>query len=130
MSNGAQRVPTQADFDLERIISVLDEAMTSDDPRVLECLRNLMMIVALVKPEVRGEHHARRNGPLRQLFEDMHELNRRLGQVEGELRSYQKSTIHDMEKRLYEQQVAKTWITDSTTLPPRMEWKYNGPTTT
>lgn len=123
--SGASREKTQADFDLERMISVLDEAMTSDDPRVLECLRNLMMIVSLVKPEVRGEHHARRNGPLRQLFEDMHELNRRLARVEGELRSHQKISIHDMEKRLYEQQVNKT-----TAFPPDLQWKYNGPTTT
>ncbi len=103
--SGASREKTQADFDLERIISVLDEAMTSDDPRVLECLRNLMMIASLVKPEVRGEDHARRSGPLRQLFEDMHGLNRRLARVEGELRTSGLTSIHDMEKRSAVQQV-------------------------
>lgn len=120
---------TQADFDLERMIDMLDEAMTSDDPRVLECLRNLMMIVALVKPEVRGEHHARRNGPLRQLFEDMKHLNRRLTKVEEELTAQQSPSLNDY-KHLYEQQVAKTCISDSTALPPGLEWKYNGKTTT
>ena len=48
---GAARDPDQADFDLERFINMFDEAMTSKDPRVMETLRSLMMIVTLTRPE-------------------------------------------------------------------------------
>ena len=73
---GAAREKDQADFDLERFIDMFDTAMTSDDPRVVETLRKLMMIVALTAPETRKEHH-RNSGPLRRLFEDMNHLNNR-----------------------------------------------------
>ncbi len=78
---GAAREPDQADFDLERFVDMFDEAMTSKDPRVLETLRKLMMIVALTRPETYNEH-SRRYGPLRRLFDDMHNLNSRLHSME------------------------------------------------
>jgi hypothetical protein len=73
----AARETDQADFDLERFVDLFDEAMTSKDPRVVETLRNLLMIVALTRPETYNEH-GRRNGPLRRLFEDVNDLNRRV----------------------------------------------------
>ena len=82
---GAAREPDQADFDLERFVDMFDEAMTSKDPRVMKTLRDLMMIVALTRPEVR-ERQGRNSGPLRRLFEDMHHLNRRLYDVEDTIR--------------------------------------------
>jgi hypothetical protein len=81
----AAREKDQADFDLERFVDMFDEAMTSKDPRVVETLRNLMMIVALTRPETH-EEHSRRSGPLRRLFEDMHDLNRRVSRLDEELR--------------------------------------------
>ena len=81
---GASREKDQADFDLERFIDMFDTAMTSDDPRVVETLRKLMMIVALTAPETRKEHH-RNSGPLRRLFEDMNHLNNRLHRMEEDL---------------------------------------------
>ena len=47
----AAREKDQADFDLERFVDMFDTAMTSNDPRVVETLRKLMMIVALTRPE-------------------------------------------------------------------------------
>ena len=82
---GAAREPNQADFDLERFVDMFDEAMSSQDPRVIDALRNLLMIVTLTRPEVR-ERQGRNSGPLRRLFEDMHHLNRRLYDVEDTLR--------------------------------------------
>ena len=82
---GATREPDQADFDLERFIDMFDEAMTSQDPRVIDALRNLLMIVTLTRPEVRTTHD-RNSGPLRRLFEDMHHLNRRLYDIEATIR--------------------------------------------
>ena len=82
---GAAREPDQSDFDLERFINLFDEAMTSKDPRVVETLRNLLMIVALTRSET-YEEHGRRSGPLRRLFEDMNDLNRSVHHLQEELR--------------------------------------------
>lgn len=75
----AAREPDQADFDLERFIDMFDTALTSDDPRVVETLRRLLMIVVLTKPEGQEEI-----GPLRRLYEDVNHLNRRLNRLEEE----------------------------------------------
>lgn len=82
---GAVREKDQADFDLERFVNMFDEAMTSSDPRVVETLRSLMMIVALTRPESRDVLDTRK-GPLRRAFEDMNHLWKRLEQMEQELR--------------------------------------------
>ena len=78
---GAAREKDQADFDLDRFVDLFDEAMTSKDPRVVETLRNLLMIVTLTRPET-YTHHDRQSGPLRRLFEDMHALHRRVSRME------------------------------------------------
>jgi len=80
----SMREKDQADFDLERFIDLFDEAMTSKDPRVVETLRNLLMIVTLTRPEA-GMEQGRREGPLRRLFEDMHNLNRSVGRLQEEI---------------------------------------------
>jgi hypothetical protein len=75
----AAREPDQADFDLERFVDMFDEALTSKDPRVVNALRSLMMMVTLTRPESRDSGlHDRNSGPLRRLYEDMNNLNRRL----------------------------------------------------
>ena len=80
----SMREKDQADFDLERFIEMFDEAMTSQDPRVIDSLRNLMMIVALTRPEAH-ENHNRHHGPLRRLFEDMHTLNSRMQRMQDDI---------------------------------------------
>ena len=80
---GAAREKDQADFDLERFVDMFDTAMTSDDPRVVETLRSLMMIVTLTRPEA-GTQHGRKYGPLRRLFDDFYDLNRRVSRMEDE----------------------------------------------
>ena len=82
---GAAREKDQADFDLERFVDMFDEAMTSQDPRVVNALRSLMMMVTLTRPESRDVGIIdRQRGPLRRLYEDIHHLNNRLGRVEHE----------------------------------------------
>ena len=81
----AAREPEQADFDLERFVNLFDEAMTSRDPRVVETLRSLMMIVVLTRPET-SEPFTNRRGPLRRLFDDVNNLTNRIHRVEEELR--------------------------------------------
>jgi len=78
------REKDQADFDLDRFIDMFDEAMTSKDPRVIETLRSLMMIVTLTRPEA-GSGHDRQAGPLRRLFQDMHDLNRSISRLQEEV---------------------------------------------
>ena len=84
---GAGREPDQADLDLDRFIDMFDEAMTSSDPRVIETLRKLMMIVVLTRPEIPEEGHSRRSGPLRRLYDDLHNLNNRMHRMDEELSS-------------------------------------------
>jgi len=81
---GAAREPGQADFDLERFIDMFDEALTSQDERVVNALRSLMMMVILTKPETRANE---RLGPLRQIYDDLNHLNRRMHRMEDEIRA-------------------------------------------
>jgi hypothetical protein len=76
----ASREKDSADFDLDRFINMFDEALTSQDPRVIDALRGLLMIVALTRPEARTYVE---RGPLRRLVDDVTNLNRRLGAVEN-----------------------------------------------
>lgn len=87
----AAREKDQADFDLERFVDMFDEAMTSQDPRVMDSLRSLMMMVTLTRPESKTEH-SRRDGPLRRLFEDMNNLNRRMYDMEEKISGMSRSS--------------------------------------
>ena len=94
----AAREKDQADFDLERFVNMFDEALTSQDPRVMETLRSLMMIVTLTRPESNDAHYDRK-GPLRRAFEDMNHLWKRLEQMEEELRQmHQRMSQSDRER--------------------------------
>lgn len=90
------REKTQADFDLERFIDMFDEAITSKDERVVNALRSLMMMVILTKSETHSQSD-RDNGPLRQLYDDLHNLNRRITSTEESIRR-----IEDHHRREYE----------------------------
>jgi hypothetical protein len=82
----AAREKDQADFDLERFVDMFDEAITSQDPRVINALRSLMMMVTLTRPESRNSGlHDRNAGPLRRLHEDMNHLHRRVERMEEQL---------------------------------------------
>lgn len=81
---GAAREKDQADFDLERFIDMFDQALTSRDERVVDALRSLMMMVILTKPETHGLGHDRTRGPLRQLFDDVNHLHRKVDRLEHE----------------------------------------------
>ena len=92
----AAREKDQADFDLERFVDMFDKALTSRDPRVMDALRGLMMMVTLTRPESR-QHliEDRQSGPLRRMFEDMNQLHRRIERVEEELRQAERSRSKD-----------------------------------
>ena len=76
----------QADFDLERVMDLFDTALTSDDQRVQSALRQLLTIVALRQTQEDGKSLiASRNGPLRQMQEDMRDLSRAINRLQEEL---------------------------------------------
>jgi hypothetical protein len=79
------REKDQADFDLERFIDMFDDALRSQDPRVIDALRSLMMMVILTKPESRDQISDRNHGPLRRLYEDMNHITHRLSRLESEV---------------------------------------------
>ena len=81
MSTGREK--DQKDFDLEQIVRVLDQALESDDQRIKDALRALMTITVLCTAE--HPDQVMKNGPLSRLFEDMRNLNNRLGRLEDEL---------------------------------------------
>ena len=76
----AAREKDQADFDLESFIDLFDEALTSDDPSVQKTLQHLMVIAALARNH---DGHSKRSGPLRRLFDDQHNIIRRLERLEN-----------------------------------------------
>jgi len=83
----AAREKDQADFDLERFVDMFDDALISQDPRVMNALRSLMMMVTLTRPESRDSGlHDRNTGPLRRMYEDMNHLHRRVERMEEQLR--------------------------------------------
>jgi hypothetical protein len=83
---GAARETDQADFDLERFIDMFDQALTSNDERVVSALRSLMMMVILTKPEANSPMSDRNGGPLRRMFEDMNHISRRMQDMEEAIR--------------------------------------------
>lgn len=102
----AAREKDQADFDLERFINMFDEAMTSSDPRVIETLRSLMMIVTLTRPESSDVNNPRK-GPLRRSFEDMNHMWKRMEQMEEELRQmHQRMSQSDRDRGLWPREQA------------------------
>ena len=108
----ASREKDSADFDLDRFIRMFDEALTSEDPRVIDALRGLLMIVALTRPEAKSAIDNQHRGPLRRLVDDVTNLNRRLGAVENRVLedrdraiSADKYKFGQVESRLYPNEV-------------------------
>ena len=108
----ASREKDSADFDLDRFINRFDEALTSEDPRVIDALRGLLMIVALTRPEAKSAIDNQHRGPLRKLVDDVTNLNRRLGAVENRVLedrdraiSADKYKFGQVESRLYPNEV-------------------------
>ena len=73
------REKDSADFDLEAFIDLFDEALTSNDPGVKQTLQHLMVIAALARNHAQ---HDRRNGPMRRMYDDLHDLHRRIDRLE------------------------------------------------
>ena len=85
----AMRDKDQADFDMDRFIDMFDEALTSQDPRVTETLRSLLMIVALTRSETHSRPDIDRQiGPLRRMAEDVRQAHRRISDLEETVQTF------------------------------------------
>jgi hypothetical protein len=82
--SGAYREKDSADFDLEAFIDLFDEALMSNDEAVQKTLQHLMVIAALARNHAQ---HDRRNGPLRRMYQDLHDISSRLRRLESDLES-------------------------------------------
>jgi hypothetical protein len=91
--SGAMREKDSADYDLERLTELFDEALTSDDPRVKNALRQLMMIVVLTSEDHEDREKQRltgRAGPMRRMQEDLRDLMRTVADLKHEIQNLQK----------------------------------------
>lgn len=69
--------------DLESLAEMLDTALTSQDPRVVSALRQLMIMVALTSPDVAADKNTL--GPIRRLMSRVDDLHQRMERMEYEL---------------------------------------------
>jgi hypothetical protein len=84
----AVREKDSADYDLDRFVELFDEALTSNDPRVKNALRQLMMMVILTsnEHEDRVRAHSHREGPLRRMQEDVRDMATRMHKLDEQIR--------------------------------------------
>ena len=69
--------------DLESLAEMLDTALTSQDPRVVSALRQLMIMVALTRPDVAADKNTL--GPIRRLMSRVDDLHQRMERLEYEI---------------------------------------------
>jgi hypothetical protein len=83
--------------DLESLAEMLDTALTSQDPRVVSALRQLMIMVALTRPDVAADKNTL--GPIRRLMSRVDDLHQRVERMEHEL---QRSRYEQEKKYKYD----------------------------
>jgi len=77
---------TQADFDLNQAIDLFDNALISNDERVVTALRQLLLIVALTASESGKSNINNRNtGPLRKLNSDVEHLKYQFSRLQEQI---------------------------------------------
>ena len=76
------REKNQSDFDLETFVDLFDTALSSNNPAVQKALKNLLLITTMVQSDLSPEERIK--GPLRQVIDDIQNLNRRLGRLEDQ----------------------------------------------
>ncbi len=97
--SGAMREKDSSDYELERFIEMFDYALTTDDPRVKNALRQLMMMVILTSNEHEDESYDRRHkGPLRRMQQDLADLAISTKRLSEELQSM-KNTLELVRSR-------------------------------
>jgi hypothetical protein len=111
MAMSAMREKDSADYELERFVEMFDYALTTDDPRVKNALRQLMMMVVLTSNEHEDDSRDRRHrGPLRRMQQDLGDLARTTMRLSEELQSV-KNQLDLLRNQSYTQsQTAKEYF--------------------
>ncbi len=95
----AVREKDSSDYELERFIEMFDHALTTDDVRVKNALRQLMMMVILTSNEHEDESYDHRHkGPLRRMQQDLNNLAISTKRLNEELHSM-KNTLELLRSR-------------------------------
>jgi hypothetical protein len=98
--SGAMREKDAADYDLERFVEMFDQALTSDDPRVKNALRQLMMMIILTDNDDHEGRARAKHGPLRRMQEDMREQWQYFRRLEQEIEKLKQSiTYNEMQQQ-------------------------------
>jgi hypothetical protein len=97
--SGAMREKDAADYDLERFTEMFDQALTSNDPRVKNALRQLMMMVILTDTDDQEGEQRSRHGPLRRMQEDMRDQFKWIRRLEQELETLKKQVSYNEMQR-------------------------------
>lgn len=89
----AMREKDAADYDLERFVEMFDQALTSDDPRVKNALRQLLMMVILTDTEDHEGQARSKHGPLRRMQEDIRDSWHWIRKLEQEIENLKKQIV-------------------------------------
>jgi hypothetical protein len=93
--SGASREKDAADYDLERFTEMFDQALTSNDPRVKNALRQLMMMVILTDNDDHEGRARAKHGPLRRMQEDMRDQFRWIQRLEQDIETLKKQVSYN-----------------------------------
>jgi len=119
----SSREKTQDDLDLETLIDLFDTALTSNNPAMKKAIKNLLLVATLIDSELTPEQRIRR--PLRQAFEDMRDLSRRMSIIEAEQRNQKSYYISPMPATPYSPAPATPWPNPNVNTP----WTIPNPST-
>lgn len=81
------------EFNLEQFVDMFDTAMSSDNPTVQKCFKNLLLVVAIAHAE---DVCDKTEGPLRGLVRRVDELERKLVNLEYLQRNHQFPSVPSM----------------------------------
>lgn len=109
--SGAAREKTQDDVDLERAFDLFDRAFTSNDQRVKDAFRSLMVITALTDNETSDQKW----GPFRIMVNDIHELRKRIAALEQQLQPRYSKEVAEKE---WEETMKMKAMMASAAVPP------------
>jgi hypothetical protein len=129
----AAREKDQADFDLEAFIDLFDEALTSEDPSVRQTLQHLMVIAALARNHAKHDRH---NGPLRRMYDNHHDILRRLDRLEVDRATFKPGfgpvpTVNPNVPLVWPAPTTGTqWPPQPGTYPPGTIWAQSSTSTT
>jgi DNA repair ATPase RecN len=126
--SGAMREKNSSDYDLERLTELFDTALTSDDPRVKNALRQLMMMVILTSADHEDQDKIRgRQGPMRRMAEDIRDLHRSVESLRQELHHLQKQTAWSGGYRTAENTAGMKAQSATDAVSARDYWAQRGP---